>query len=838
VYDRAGQVIAQVDERGNSTEFEYDDAGRQTLVRDALDFETTTSYDRAGRRTSVTDALGHTTRFAYDNLGRLTTTTFADGTTTKTAYDNLGRAVSQTDQLDRTTRFQYDDLGRLTEVIDALMQTTAYEYDEAGNLITQTDANQHTTRYEYDGLGRRTATVLPLGQRSTTTYDRVGNVVRTTDFNGQTIAYRYDTNNRLTTKDLPGASDVTITYTPTGQRATVTDARGTTRYAYDLRDRLLSRTDPDGRVIAYTYDDAGNRTSVAIPSGTTTYTFDELNRPETVTDPDDGVTTYTYDAAGRLVRTDFPNDTFETREYDDVGHLTFLENRGPTGVIASYRYTLAATGLRDAVVEDTGRRVSYQYDLLDRLIDEGITDAVNGDRTIRYTYDPVGNRTSRADSAEGTTTYDYDANDRLLTETLGGVETTYEYDANGNTTSRFTSATDQALYDWDAENRLIGATVTKGQDTKEIAYRYDLDGLRVTSVVDGDEVRFLIDANLPYAQVLEEYTPGGTIQASYVHGLDLISQERDGDRSYYHVDGLGSTRALTDEAGLVTDRYIYDAFGRTIGQDGTTGNVYLFAGEQRDLNVGLDYLRARYLNVGTGRFYGMDPFEGLLTSPVSLHSFVYANANPTNVIDPSGEISLALVVATFAVLEVVSAISPQPVFAPATSGLRILTLDITVLHGSTDYSSLDIADANDLLRRNGCGLVVTAGKTRRLTASRTSAILGNDGSLDVPDTALLSSEEITLVKNQSRLTGYYIPAFSDSSTIARAMAQPVHGYDAVVLGPVRLDNVLPHELAHVLLRSGSHSPDPKNLLFAYPPGNSLTMAQCKTIIATARQIQP
>jgi hypothetical protein len=61
------------------------------------------------------------------------------------------------------------------------------------------------------------------------------------------------------------------------------------------------------------------------------------------------------------VRTDFPNDTFETREYDDVGHLTFLENRGPTGVIASYRYTLAATGLRDAVVEDTGRRVSYQY---------------------------------------------------------------------------------------------------------------------------------------------------------------------------------------------------------------------------------------------------------------------------------------------------------------------------------------------------------------------------------------------------------------------------------------------------------------------------------------------
>ena len=64
--------------------------------------------------------------------------------------------------------------------------------------------------------------------------------------------------------------------------------------------------------------------------------------------------------------------------------------------------------------------------------------------------------------------------------------------------------------------------------------------------------------------------------------------------------GWASTRALTNASGVVTDRYIYDAFGRTIGQVGSTGNVYLFAGEQRDANVGLDYLRARYLSVDNG----------------------------------------------------------------------------------------------------------------------------------------------------------------------------------------------------------------------------------------------
>src|SRR5436305_1522597 len=105
---------------------------------------------------------------------------------------------------------------------------------------------------------------------------------------------------------------------------------------------------------------------------------------------------------------------------------------------------------------------------------------------------------------------------------------------------------------------------------------------------------------------------GGVILVSYVYGNDLISQNRGGERSFYHVDGLGSTRALTNSSGVVTDRYVYDAFGRTIGQVGTTGNVYLFAGEQRDANVGLDYLRARYLSVGTGRFMSPDSFPGLM----------------------------------------------------------------------------------------------------------------------------------------------------------------------------------------------------------------------------------
>jgi hypothetical protein len=52
---------------------------------------------------------------------------------------------------------------------------------------------------------------------------------------------------------------------------------------------------------------------------------------------------------------------------------------------------------------------------------------------------------------------------------------------------------------------------------------------------------------------------------------------------------LGSTRAITDNVGLVTDRYTYDAFGGLLNQTGTFGNFFQFAGEQRDSATGLDY---------------------------------------------------------------------------------------------------------------------------------------------------------------------------------------------------------------------------------------------------------
>ena len=109
---------------------------------------------------------------------------------------------------------------------------------------------------------------------------------------------------------------------------------------------------------------------------------------------------------------------------------------------------------------------------------------------------------------------------------------------------------------------------------------------------------------------------------------------------FYHSDGLGSTRVLTNALGVVGGTYTYDAYGNLIAVAGGSSNAYLFAGEQRDSETELDYLRARYYDPLVGRFVSADAYEGTLDDPMSLHDYQYAHANPVVFTDPSGYFSI------------------------------------------------------------------------------------------------------------------------------------------------------------------------------------------------------
>ena len=135
-----------------------------------------------------------------------------------------------------------------------------------------------------------------------------------------------------------------------------------------------------------------------------------------------------------------------------------------------------------------------------------------------------------------------------------------------------------------------------------------------------------------------------------------MRSRHDNREGFYHTDGLGSTRAITDNVGLVTDRYTYDAFGGLLDQTGTFGNSFGFAGEQRDSATGLDYLRARYYDPSLGRFISKDAFPGYLDDPMSQHDYQYAHANPVSNTDPSGYFSMGDMMATLNTMSSLAAI--------------------------------------------------------------------------------------------------------------------------------------------------------------------------------------
>jgi RHS repeat-associated protein len=173
-------------------------------------------------------------------------------------------------------------------------------------------------------------------------------------------------------------------------------------------------------------------------------------------------------------------------------------------------------------------------------------------------------------------------------------------------------------------------------DNSTLNYVYDADGNRVRSVGPAGATNYVVDPTSRAPQVVVETDGSGHVVASYTYGLDIISQRRGGVDSFYLSDALGSTRALTNNQGVVTDSYSYDAFGQLLSRSGTTVNSFLYTGEQKEDASGLYYLRARNYDAALGRFLTADPYQGTPQKPQSLHKYAYVQNNPVNMTDPLG----------------------------------------------------------------------------------------------------------------------------------------------------------------------------------------------------------
>ena len=135
------RIVKAVDAAGISTEYEYDAAGRQTLIREQrTDSQgnaiiTRQRYNAKGELIARENHLGEITRYQYDDAGNQTLIEFPDG---------------------RKQRARYDKVRRLIAVSGANTYSITYAYDALGRQIKLSDGNGKETHFYYDALGRLT----------------------------------------------------------------------------------------------------------------------------------------------------------------------------------------------------------------------------------------------------------------------------------------------------------------------------------------------------------------------------------------------------------------------------------------------------------------------------------------------------------------------------------------------------------------------------------------------------------------------------------------------------------------------------------------------------------
>ncbi|RMH87337.1 type IV secretion protein Rhs, partial [Lysobacter pythonis] len=128
--------------------------------------------------------------------------------------------------------------------------------------------------------------------------------------------------------------------------------------------------------------------------------------------------------------------------------------------------------------------------------------------------------------------------------------TALHYDANGNLTEE-----GGRRYVWNARNQLV--EVREGAQLVA-SYRYDALGRRIAKAENGGTIEYLYDGLNPIQEKADE-----TINPILTGlGVDEYYARNEAiGRTYFLSDHQNSTRALTNAAGQVVNRYDYDPYG-------------------------------------------------------------------------------------------------------------------------------------------------------------------------------------------------------------------------------------------------------------------------------------
>jgi len=677
IYDNNNNLTSITDAELKVTTYLYD--SRNLLTEEvyppgqatpgAAEDKRTYTYDLGRRLATRVDQSGVPTSYQYDHANRLTERQYPDGKHDQFSYDDASRLMTATSlRFATVVQRAYDDASRLTseqQTVGGYAYTVGYSHSDDNQVTTMTYPNGKQVSRSYTARKQLATTSYDGGTIATRIYDNSGRLLTTTLGNGLVESRAHHTDNTTNSIVVPGVTNFAYTY-DANKRKTYEGhqyAADLQTFGYDHENRVTTwtrdgqesqrwnlslvgdwnDTTRNGVTQTRTHSGVHETTGITVGAVTTPLAYDKkgnLTQSESgqryAWDPENRLMTavvgaatngYVYDALGRRLgkvangtATTFVHDgaqvvaEYETPIYQsaDIGSPALLGSCADSG---SGTITVAASGTD---IWGTSDQFRFAYFTLtgDGSIVAKVTSQTN---TNMWAKAGVMLRDSLAANARHAFMCITPGNGAAFQRrTTTGGSSANNHSGGGSIAApawvRLTRTGTTVTGHYSAD----GVTWTQG-GTATVAFSQATiyAGLAVTSHTNAAVSTATFTNVATTGWVTTTTSPvyaRGYVYGSYVdEPLALITPTQ---KYYYHANHLYSVAALTNNVGVVVERYRYDAYGqrKVLAADGVTtrtasnfGQNLGFTGRFLDNETGLYYFRARYYSGILGRFISRDP---------------------------------------------------------------------------------------------------------------------------------------------------------------------------------------------------------------------------------------
>lgn len=691
-YNAIGDLIQTIDNKGNKTFINYDVRGNKININDPDMGYWQYKYNGLGELIWQKDAKGQVTEFTYDKLGRKITKKENGITTGEWHYDSTstytfkGKLIWEKSK-NKSKIYVYDNYGRITAEHYNLINNSfsnsgkikRYNYDSYGRLNYKQLPNSIRIYNQYNTYGYLEAVKsekLPIPPEEQLKYEQAIQEALNMEF---TYYKKYlDTIDQISNYQKL-LNSYKNTYSSEEYLLLIEELEGYIS-SYHLQAKvyfnksqqyyheyLLIKDDYDEQMDAshllYIYNEYYDLANTYIQKGkdenTDEYLVEIINLRNKLSDLkeqyvnltqyqntaniykiSDSSYNYHYkilerDSFDRPIKFIYGNGVITEENYDHSGLL--LDSKSgydnDKDFIRSLEFDYDANrNVRTRYDRRLSVMQNYIYDSLDRVTNVYI-DTKNDSSSLEYRYDELGNITYR--TGLGSYSYKTDNSTRPHAVTKIG-NTIYNYDANGNMTNG-----EGKSFSYSVSNKPI--YIKKGSTT--VTFEYDLNDERIKKTSSGTTTYYL-------GKDYEIVQNGNSVEEKayiYLNGRALavynkrVTSDISYETHYLHYDNLGSVDTITNNLGIIAQRFAYKPFGERLALDKFGDNLEEdfgvnrgFTGHEHIDEVGLIHMNGRIYDSKIGRFISADPNIFHVFDTQGFNRYSYTRNNPLKYIDPSG----------------------------------------------------------------------------------------------------------------------------------------------------------------------------------------------------------